>query len=70
MNISIIRRILGYVLLLEAALLLIPCLVGLAFRERECFAYLITAAICLAVGSVIGYKKQFFILKTVALQLL
>ena len=57
MNISIIRRILGYVLLLEAALLLIPCLVGVVYRERECFAYLITAAICLAVGTVIGIKK-------------
>ena len=57
MNVSIIRRILGYVLLLEAALLLIPCFVGVAFHERECFAYLITAAICLAVGIAIGVKK-------------
>ena len=57
MNISIIRRILGYVLLLEAALLLIPCLVGVVYQEKECFAYLITAAICLAVGCIIGLKK-------------
>ena len=57
MNISIIRRILGYVLLLESALMLIPCFVGVVYRERECFAYLLVAAICLAVGTAIGLKK-------------
>ena len=57
MNISIIRRILGYVLLLEAGLLLIPCAVGLIYHEKEYLAYLIVSAICLAVGTVIGAKK-------------
>ncbi len=57
MNISIIRRILGYVLLLEAALLLVPCFVGIVYHEKESLAYLITAAICLAVGTIIGIKK-------------
>ncbi len=57
MNISIMRRILGYVLLLESGLLLIPCFIGIIYHERECFAYLITSAICLAVGAVIGIKK-------------
>ena len=57
MNISIIRRILGYVLMLEAALLLVPCAVGFIFREKEAFAYIIVAAICLATGVAIGIKK-------------
>jgi len=57
MNISIIRRILGYVLLLEAALLLVPCLVGMIYHEREALAYVIVAAICLAVGTAMGIKK-------------
>ena len=57
MNISAIRRILGYVLLLEAGLLLVPCLVGVIFHEREALAFLIVAAICLAVGCAIGLKK-------------
>ena len=57
MNISIIRRILGYVLLLESALMLVPSLVGAIYHEKESFAYLITAAICLFVGAAIGFKK-------------
>ena len=57
MNISIIRRILGYVLLLEAALLLVPCLVGVLFHEKQALAYVVVAAICLAVGTLISIKK-------------
>jgi trk system potassium uptake protein TrkH len=66
MNISIIRRILGYVLLLEAALLLVPFLVGLIYREKESFAYIIVALICVACGSIMAAikpKNQVFYLK-------
>ena len=57
MNVSIIRRILGYVLLFEAGLLLVPCAVGLIYHEKEYLAYLIVAAVSLAVGIIIGTKK-------------
>ncbi len=57
MNLSIIRRILGYVLILEAALLLLPCLVGLIHGESQFKAYLIVSIICLAVGGALGIKK-------------
>ena len=40
MNGSIIRKILGYVLLLEGALLLLPCLVALYYGEKQGITYL------------------------------
>ena len=49
MNVRMIARILGAVLLLLAAVLLLPVLVGLIYRERV-DAFLITAAIALALG--------------------
>ena len=57
MNLSIIRRTLGYVLMLESALLLVPCLVGAIYGEKETFAYLIVCALCLAVGLLTSIKK-------------
>ncbi len=57
MNLSIIRRILGYVLILEAALLLLPTIVGLVYGEREFTAYLIVSAICVVCGGLLGIKK-------------
>jgi trk system potassium uptake protein TrkH len=43
--------------LLEAALLLVPCIVGAIYQERESIAYLTVAALCFAVGAIIGIKK-------------
>ena len=57
MNLSIIRRILGYVLILEAALLLLPTLVGFIYGEKEFRAYLIVSAICVVCGGALGIKK-------------
>ncbi|MBR6393152.1 MAG: TrkH family potassium uptake protein [Eubacterium sp.] len=57
MNLSIIRRILGYVLILEAALLLLPTLVGFIYGEKELRAYLIVSAICVVCGGALGIKK-------------
>jgi trk system potassium uptake protein TrkH len=57
MNISIIRRILGYVLLLEAALLLVPFFVGIIYREKQAFAYIVVAAICVAIGALMAIRK-------------
>lgn len=57
MNGSIIRYILGKVLKIEGALLLLPCVTGLAYREREGFAFLTVAAICVALGQLMSWKK-------------
>ncbi len=57
MNSSIIRRVLGYVLVLEAGLMLLPFLVGMYYSEKEGFAYLFVAAICALMGLALAYKK-------------
>ena len=57
MNGSIIRKILGYVLILEGALLFLPCIVGLIYHESEYKTYLICAVVTLAIGALIAVKK-------------
>ncbi len=57
MNLSIIRRIIGYVLILESALLLLPAIIGFIYGEDESFAYLIVSVICLLCGGALGIKK-------------
>ena len=57
MNVSIIRRILGYVLILEAVLLILPCLVALYYGEGEVEPFVITSLICLAIGAAMGLKR-------------
>ena len=50
MNYSIIRYILGWVLVLEAIFMLMPCLVAVVYQEKSGVAFLATAAVCAAVG--------------------
>lgn len=57
MNNSIIRYIIGSVLKIEGGLMLLPCLTAIIYQEREGFAYLLTAAICLAAGCLLSLKK-------------
>lgn len=57
MNVSIIRRILGYVLLLEAALLLLPCIVAIIYGEKQGMAYVIVSAVCALTGFLMSLKK-------------
>ena len=57
MNVSIIRRILGYVLILEAVMLILPCIVALIYGEEEVKSFVAVSAICLAVGAAMGLKK-------------
>ncbi len=57
MNGSIIRKILGYVLILEGALLLLPCIVGLIYNEKEYKTYLICAAVTFLIGAFTAVKK-------------
>ncbi len=66
MNLSIIRRILGYVLVLESALLLAPWIISIIYHEEQGYAYIIVAGICLAVGGALAIpkpKKTVFYLK-------
>ena len=46
MNSSIVRYILGHVLKIEAALMVIPVIVGVIYREKAISAFLITMALC------------------------
>jgi trk system potassium uptake protein TrkH len=52
-----IRYILGTILKIEGALLLLPCLIALIYREREGFVYLIFALIGLVLGILFSRKK-------------
>lgn len=57
MNKSIIRYILGHVLLLTSCLMLLPALVGLIYLEHEAIAYLVVAAVCLVFGFLMTRNK-------------
>ena len=51
MNTSIIRYIVGYILKIEAALLLIPSIVAAIYREPEGLCYLSVSALCIFLGT-------------------
>lgn len=57
MNGSIIRFILGYVLKIEAVLLLLPALTGAIYGESEGICYLLVAAGCFVLGFLMTLKK-------------
>jgi len=50
MNSSMIRVILGHVLKIEAAFMLLPCLISIIYGEKEGLTYLLVAAICVVAG--------------------
>ena len=57
MNVSIIRKILGYVLMLEAGFLLLPCLVSLVYSESVGKVYIACSAVTFLCGLLLGFKK-------------
>ena len=57
MNYRMITYILGWILLFEAAFLLVPTLTAVIFGESAVFAFLLTVAICLAVSTLLIVKK-------------
>lgn len=57
MNRSVIRYVLGYVLLVEAALFLLPCITAVCYLEFEGIYYSITAGLCLVTGILMTIKK-------------
>ena len=58
MNSSMIRVILGHVLRIEAAFMLLPCLIALIYREKEGFIYLIIAGACALIGVIMSAIKK------------
>lgn len=50
MNFAMIFHILGWVLNVEAAFMLLPCITALIYGESEGFYFLITMAVCVAFG--------------------
>ena len=74
MNFSIIFYIIGWILKIEAGLMLLPCATALVYRERSGICFLITMAVCLAIGfpltirspkKIVFYAREGFV--TVAL---
>lgn len=58
MNYSMIRRVLGWILLFESVFLLVPAITGLCFQEeREVTAICITIGICAVVGGLCVLRK-------------
>lgn len=57
MNNSVIRYILGYVLRIEAILLILPAFVALLYQEQDGFWYLYTAIICAIFGTAAAWRK-------------
>lgn len=57
MNSSVIVYILGYVLKIEALLLLLPCLVALLYGETGGLSFLFTAFLCGILSIIMTYRK-------------
>lgn len=57
MNRSIIGYILGYILKIEAILLLLPCAVGAIYLEKQAYAYILVAALCGICGVLLSLRK-------------
>ena len=57
MNYRMITYILGWILLFEAAFLLVPAVTALIYREAAVTAFLLTMAICLGCSLLLIFKK-------------
>ncbi|MCR4866028.1 MAG: TrkH family potassium uptake protein [Lachnospiraceae bacterium] len=58
MNSSMIRVILGHVLRIEAAFMMLPCLIALIYGEKEGYIYLIVAGGCALTGVIMSAIKK------------
>ena len=57
MNHSIIRFILGYVLKIEALLMLLPCVTAVIYKEKEGICFVLVAFLCFLLGTAMTWKK-------------
>lgn len=53
-----IRVILGHVLRIEAAFMMLPCLIALIYKEQEGYTYLIVAGVCAIIGVLMSVIKK------------
>ena len=63
MNAKSIRYILGWILNIEALLMLLPVATAVFYREEEGIAYALVVAVCAAVGALLTYKNPGFYAK-------
>ena len=66
MNFSIIAYIIGWILNCEAAIMILPCITAIVYRESQLRAFLITMALCLALGIPLvsrSPKNRFFFIR-------
>lgn len=57
MNLSMIRYVLGLVMMFEGAFLSLPCIVAVIYQEKKGFSFLIMMIVCLLLGFALRYKK-------------
>ena len=50
MNIKIIFYFLGWVLNIEALLMLLPCVISLIYGDGQLYAFLVVMALCAVIG--------------------
>ena len=79
MNYSIIRYLLGWVLIFEACFLTLPCITAVIYQEQAGFAFLVVLTLCLVLGMLLTarrprrdtfYTKEGFVVVTLAWVLL
>ena len=57
MNFRMIKYVIGWLLVFEAAFFLIPMICAMIYAETSFFAYLLSALVCLLIGGVMVIKK-------------
>ncbi len=57
MNFSVVRYILGWIMILEAAFMLLPCIVALIYHEQQGLAFLYVLAVSALCGGLIARHK-------------
>ena len=63
MNFSMIRYVIGLVMLFESAFLSLPCLIALIYHEKKGFSFWIMLFVCLIIGILFVMKKEDSLLR-------
>ena len=58
MNYSILKYILGYVLKIEAAFMLLPCVTSLIYHEKEGRYFFLVSCVCMLLGVLMTYRLK------------
>lgn len=57
MSRSVVRYVIGKVLIIESALMLLPIITAVFYWEKEGFAYVMVAALCFMTGELFSFRK-------------